>query len=268
MVGLLAQVDAELAARVAEGLGFAVPAPERPLNQSIPADGDVGGASASRVRPLEGWSLPPSRWRIRRRDRSPRGRWRFWPPTASTASSLDQIRDALLAAGARGFVVAPRLGTLQTSGGDIVAIDHSLLTTSSVLFDAVYVPGGAPSVAALLEERDALDFVAEAYRHCKPMGASSEGVRLLRSVPGVLPPAEERRGATKGNGGSLAAEGIIVSDGAADGRFTGDFLGALGEHRFWTRSRRNRMGAAEGADETRGRPPLPPPPPTRGEKRL
>ena len=266
MVGLLAQVDAVLAARVAEGLGFDVPAPELPLNQSIPADGDVAayqprafGSSKSVSPALSMASTPKGSVATRK--------VAILAADGVDGDSLDQIRDSLLAAGARGFVVAPRLGTLQTSGGDVVGIDHSLLTTTSVLFDAVYVPGGAPSVGALLEERDALDFVAEAYRHCKPLGASSEGVRLLRSVPGILPPAEERRGAKKGNGGSLAAEGVIVSDGAADGGFARDFLAALGEHRFWTRSRRNRMGAAEGGDETRGRPPMPPPA-ARGERRV
>ena len=41
MVALLARVDPDLAARVAEGLGFReIPALEEPVNQSIPGDGD------------------------------------------------------------------------------------------------------------------------------------------------------------------------------------------------------------------------------------
>ena len=72
--------------------------------------------------------------------------------------------------------------TLKGADGDELPIDFSLLTASSVLFDAVYVPGGAESVAALSAERDAVEFVTEAYRHCKPIAATGEGVDLLRAA--------------------------------------------------------------------------------------
>jgi catalase len=65
-------------------------------------------------------------------------------------------------------------------------IDHSLLTTSSVLFDAVYVPGGVRSVAALVDDPDAVAFVAEAYAHGKPIAATGEGLDLLRACGGDL----------------------------------------------------------------------------------
>jgi catalase len=64
---------------------------------------------------------------------------------------------------------------------EALLIDFSLLTASSVLFDAVYVPGGAQSVAALVGDRDAVEFVLEAYRHCKPIAATGDGAELLRA---------------------------------------------------------------------------------------
>ena len=42
----------------------------------------------------------------------------------------------------------PAWGYLKAADGGEFLIDFSLLTASSVLFDAVYVPGGARSVAA------------------------------------------------------------------------------------------------------------------------
>ena len=49
MVGLLAQVDHELASRVAQGLGLSVPARlDGPLNRSVPADAEPEGVPAPR----------------------------------------------------------------------------------------------------------------------------------------------------------------------------------------------------------------------------
>ncbi len=250
------------------GSASTVPELELPLNQSIPADGDVAAHSAPRRSAARRRSLPPSRWRIRRKDRSPPGRSRFWRPTGSMALRWTRFEIRSSPPAPVGFDRRAPPRNASDAGGDDrrdrpQPADHHPPCSST--------PSMCPEAlrAWALCSRNVTPSTssAEAYRHCKPLGASSEGVRLLRSVPGVLPPAEERRGAKKGNGGSLAAEGIIVSDGAADGHFAREFLAALGEHRFWTRSRRNRMGAAEGADETRGRPPLVPPP-TRGERRV
>jgi catalase len=164
--------------------------------------------------------------------------------------SIRRMKEALLREGAMGQIVAPRLGVLEGPEGDQLLIDHSLLTTSSVLFDAVYVPGGEGSIAGLSQERDALDFVVEAYRHCKPIAATTEGVRLLRECPGVLGPPESRR--PKGNGRDEAADGVLTSAEAASRGFISQFLAAIAQHRFWERARKNKLGNSRG-DETRGR---------------
>ncbi|HZG74914.1 MAG TPA: hypothetical protein VEZ72_03565 [Paenibacillus sp.] len=49
----------------------------------------------------------------------------------------------------------------------------------SILYDAVYIPGGRQSVDALMAQGDALHFVNEAFKHAKIVGASNEGVDLL-----------------------------------------------------------------------------------------
>jgi len=59
-------------------------------------------------------------------------------------------------------------------------VDHALRTVASVLFDAVYIPGGEKSAAALAEEPDAIEFVNEAFRHCKAIAASGTGVNFLK----------------------------------------------------------------------------------------
>ena len=95
---------------------------------------------------------------------------------------LAAVRKALEADGAKVEIVAPALGTVATSDGTSLEATKSLLTVKSVLFDAVLVPGGAESVETLVANPDARDFVDEAYKHFKPIGALGEGVELLRAA--------------------------------------------------------------------------------------
>jgi catalase len=177
-------------------------------------------------------------------------------------ASVTAMKEALQFAGALPQVIGSRLGSLTAENGDALWIDHSLLTAHSVLFDAVYVPGGAASVAMLQGDRDAVEFVLEAFRHCKPIAASSEGVELLRACPGVVEerrPARGRRGNGNENGdGAFVGEGVLVAEGPATADFAQTFLAAVGEHRFWNRARKNRLDERAGGDETRGVAPLSP----------
>jgi catalase len=167
-------------------------------------------------------------------------------------TSLKLVKDGLERAGACGKIVANRLGVLAGNDGEEALIDFSLLTTSSVLFDAVYVPGGKGSIAALLAERDALEFVTEAYRHCKPIAATSDGVDLLRACPAVLIESEEN-GNGHGQGDSPSTEGVIVSGKPASAALVEKLLNSLAEHRFWNRTRKNVLRGDRQVDESRGR---------------
>jgi catalase len=75
--------------------------------------------------------------------------------------------------------MAPRLGVLTGVGGEQIKADFSFLAGSSVLFDAVYVPGGETSVETLEREPEAVNFLNEAYKHCKTIAATGAGVELL-----------------------------------------------------------------------------------------
>ena len=86
---------------------------------------------------------------------------------------------ALMAGGAIVDLVAPRLGTLKSREGDKEEPVKTFLTAHSVLYDAVYVPGGEKSIATLSLLADAVDFVRDAYRHCKAVGFSGEATQLV-----------------------------------------------------------------------------------------
>jgi catalase len=241
MVALLNLVDKQLAARVAEGLGFrGIPRLDLPINHSIPADGEPAAFQPRRIGRTPKTSPALSMANTVKNGVATR-KVAILAADGVDLPSLRRMKDALEKAGAAAKVVAPYLGTLQGKEGDEVLIDFSLLTTSSVLFDAVYVPGGAGSVSALADERDAVEFVTEAYRHCKVIAATGEGVEFLRACPGVL-----------GSKSGAGSEGVIVSSGPASPAVIQRFLDAIAEHRFWSRARKNRT-KDRGDDDTRGR---------------
>jgi putative intracellular protease/amidase len=135
--------------------------------------------------------------------------------------AIQSMQDALRDAGAAGKIVAKRIGILTGADGRERLIDHSLLTTASVLFDAVYVPGGARSVAALVEDPDAVEFVAEAYAHRKAIAATGEGLQLLKACGGDL-------AATNGD-----RPGVLA--GAPSKTLSDAFIEAIAAHRHWNR---------------------------------
>lgn len=179
MLGILSQIDKGLATNVAQGLGMEVPSTELPINHSVPADGnpaDYQPKKKKSVTPSKALSIEASPKKgIQTRKVA------FLAADGVDDASLDAMKKALIAEGAAVKIVAPRLGFLKTAKGKEVKIDFSLLTTSSVLFDAVYVPGGEKSVAALKGDAAAIHFVNETYKHCKSVGATAEGMELVEA---------------------------------------------------------------------------------------
>ena len=174
------------------------------------------------------------------------------------AAQVDALTAALKAAGAAGVVVGTHLGSL----GNGVVATMTFANTASVLFDAVYVPGGAQSVKALARLGDARTFVDEAYKHAKPIAAVAEGVEVLNASgigqvirhagaasaaahtePEQATTAEVQSlsevGSVKlANGGGatgLAAHGIIVAKGSDLNAGVAQFIAAVAHHRFWGR---------------------------------
>ncbi|MEO6542545.1 MAG: DJ-1/PfpI family protein, partial [Nitrospiraceae bacterium] len=147
-------------------------------------------------------------------------------------ADLNDMKKALLAAGAQAKVVAPRLGTLISAKGAEVPIDFSFLTSSSVLFDAIYIPGGNKSVAALEQEADAAEFVKEAYKHCKTIAATGAGGRFLRDAC----VGRDHVGWSDQEGDQNTGDGGLIIGHEGDTRgVAAKFINAMAQHRHWER---------------------------------
>ena len=124
-----------------------------------------------------------------------------------------------------------RGGAVAASNGASIPVDATFLTASSVLFDAVYVPGAEASAQVLSTTPAAIAFVAEAYKHCKAIGAMGAGARLLAAasifdVDGDIerPPAP-----------ASAPAGVVFDADGKLSQFVKAFLPAIAAHRHWTR---------------------------------
>jgi catalase len=240
MVGILAHVDETLAQRVAQGLGIAVPTKlDKPLNMSVPADADVKRLQPKPVTKPIGHS-PALSMANTAKDSIKTRKVAILAADGVDETAVSKMHQALTAAGAQAKVVAPRLGSLKSVNGSQVHIDCSLLTASSVLFDAVYVPGGEQSVELLKGEGKALHFVQEAYKHCKAIAATGAGMELLRASHlgrEMLP--EPNTG-----GDPLETdEGVIIGRDARVGDVAAEFIKAIAQHRHWNREMKDHVPA-------------------------
>jgi catalase len=174
MLGILSQIDKDLAARVAEGLGIPVPPkPEQPMNHSFGADTDPRSVQPKKVTSSLGASKALSMANTVK-DTIKSRRIAALIADGFDGKHFEAMKKALTAEGAVLKTVANRLGTIMTADGKAVAADFSLLTAASVLFDAVYVPPGAASIETLSENADAYHFIDEAYKHCKAICSTGD----------------------------------------------------------------------------------------------
>ena len=134
------------------------------------------------------------------------------------------MHEALAAAGAVPRFVGARLGAVKGADGGTIEVDVTLEAAPSVLFDAMVVPDGDGAVETLRSAGQAVEFVKDQYRHCKPMLVLGAGAALLSKagVPTLLPGGKPDPG--------------IVSLKAADGELALDaFVAAIGKHRHFER---------------------------------
>ena len=144
------------------------------------------------------------------------------------AAAVQALQPVLAAAGAQCLVVAANLGSVAAADGAQLAVDCSLLTTPSVVFDAVYLPCMGIHAAAMAADGDAVQFVLEAYKHCKAIAASGSGAGLLSDL-GISMPTDP--GVTQPQPGVVLAPSGALPDGFAEA-----FIAAISQHRHWERN--------------------------------
>ena len=217
MLRTLAHVNDQLASAVAFALGL--PEPEGPVvNEGKPADGNPKHYESIVREPDVKFSAALSMANTIK-DNILTRQIAVLASDGVSGNTLNIVKKQLSGAGAVVEVIAPRQGFIQTAEGAAIEVDKSFLTTASVLYDAVYVPGGANSVIALQNEPDAIHFLNEAWRHCKAIAFDEDALPILKAT-------------YFGQQGSTT-EGLIINN---DANLLADqFILAVQQHRFWNR---------------------------------
>jgi catalase len=132
------------------------------------------------------------------------------------AASVRSLTAKLTTAGAVVHLVANNLAPVVADDKTIFTPHHSLLSTASVCFDAVYVASGKKSIDILKAEPAAILFVNEAYKHCKAIGFGKQAEAFIeltnvQNTMGTDPAVFQE----SGNG------------------FAKDFISAIANHRVW-----------------------------------
>ena len=195
---ILANIDLELARRVAENLGLPVrTAPTAP-------------AKTSSVRSSPALSLVnhlPGHIKSRK--------VAILVANGVDGVAIDAFKSKLAKEGALAKIIGPSPAPVKTADGKMLVVDAAMDGMPSVMFDAVFVPGGADAVAAMAQSGEAKHYLLEAYKHLKPVVVTGEARSLLASL-------------------SLKADaGLLEGDDVA-GVF-GKFVQALAKHRIWAR---------------------------------
>ncbi|CAM4294232.1 catalase [Gillisia limnaea] len=179
MLWLINQIDESLAKKVSKNLGLEIPKKiDEPINQAIGADADVKKHQPGKKKIYLDKSAALSQTHIKSDSIATR-KIAVLVSDGFKESDYNKIKKALEAKGAMVQIIATHGGEVNCDKGDKHPVKHSLMTTESVLFDAIYIPGGKQSVEALKKEAKAKKFINEALKHCKAIAADSEGEELL-----------------------------------------------------------------------------------------
>ena len=231
MVGLLTQVDKTLAENVAEALGIKAPSgPVMPMNHSVPADGNPKNFQPIKVQ-LPVSSSPALSMENLKRDSVKTRQVAILAANGVDDSALNAMKNALQTQGVICKIIAPKLGDIIGISGKKIKADQSFLIAASVLFDGVYIAGGNECVQALIGEPDALHFVEEAYKHCKPIAAENIEFLAYTYIGNIM----------KNEGYNEKADGVVLKDNKEN--FANAFINALKQHRFWKRENENKIPA-------------------------
>ena len=212
VVDMLLEINEGLAKIVGKKLGLTPERLPQPITGSIPADGDLKDYHSFKSKlPID---TAPSLSMSKKLPTDIKSR-RIAILTADGVNdeAFTKVKKELSELDAMVMVIAPNHGFVITKSGDQYPVDESLLTASSVVFDAVYVAGGE-SCEILSKEPTALHFIAEAFKHCKPVGADKDATDLLKkAIPEI----------------KIPSAGVCTSE------KINDFVKDIEKHRFWDR---------------------------------
>ncbi len=169
MLGNLRNVDENLAKRVANGLGIALPPKAKAAKEPVDmAPSDALSIQKNMKATLEGRAVG------------------VLIADGTDAGELKKVVDAVTKAKGKAVIVAPKVGGAKLSDGKLQKADGQLAGTPSQLFDAVAIVLSEAGCGSLMNEAAAVQWAMDAFGHLKAIGANAAAKPLLDKA-GVQP---------------------------------------------------------------------------------
>jgi catalase len=220
VVALFRQIDPELAAEVAAGVGVAV---ERAAALPLPENGQARGGKRMKPSPALSLANQPRTSILTRK---------VAVLVADGVRFEDYERVCAAVCGGGGVVetVSHALGPVRSVEGRPIDVCKTWTTGASVLYDALCVLGGEECAESLQRTDAALSWLREAYAHAKTIGALQEGVAVLaRAGLGDVQLATA-------DDDVVSSAGVVTAGADAAGAFGEQFADALRQHRHFDRA--------------------------------
>lgn len=182
MLWMIDQIDNDLAKKVSLNLGLSIPDDiERPINQAISPDAN-----------FHDFQPGPKKFYLNESPALSQGNTKFESIATRQVAVLlsdgfsnnnyNEMKEVLTSGNAVVKIIAPTGGDVISDSGQQYQVDASITTTESVLYDAIYIPGGKQSTDVISKNAKFIKFVNEALKHCKPIAADNEGESFLNNT--------------------------------------------------------------------------------------
>jgi len=217
VVGQLNFINKELAAAVAKKVGVNVTVLEQP-NGSIPADADPKSLQSPEKEPSTKSSDALS-MKNTVKDTIKSRIIGFMIEDGVHAQDVNALKSKLEQEGAVVQIIAGSLAAVKADDGTSFEPKHSLTSTASVCFDALYIGSGKQSAENLMNEDNkpgTLLFINEAYKHCKAI-YFGKGTDDIYNASNVKQKKHED-------------PAVIISD---QNDSDASFIKAVAQHRVW-----------------------------------
>lgn len=161
VVGQMRNIDEDMAARIAKGLGIALPDKIAAAREPIDMNTSDALSILKHKAPVAGRTIG------------------LLVTDGADGGAIRSLQNAAKGKGVNVKIIAPKVGGVTLKDGSHLKADEKLDGAPSVLFDAVAIIGSPDGIKPLLTEKAALDYCSDAFANLKAIAHGEEAKPLL-----------------------------------------------------------------------------------------